>query len=229
MEKMLKINKITKCFKEKTAVNGLSFGVEKGEVFALLGSNGAGKTTTIKMILGLMKPDSGDIELSEDIKVGYSPDTPYFPPFLTGRETLEYYGAVSGMKKDERRRQATALLETVGLEDSKTKVSKYSKGMTQRLAIAQALLGDPDMLILDEPTAGLDAMGRIEMIGLIGRLKKAGKTIILNSHILGDIEQVCDRGIIMKSGTVLTEWEKNADNGGRSLQEIFIETIGGIE
>ena len=101
--------------------------------------------------------------------------------------------------------------------------------MTQRLAIAQSLLGDPDMLILDEPTAGLDAMGRIEMIGLIGRLKKAGKTIILNSHILGDIEQVCDRGIIMKSGTVLTEWEKNADNGGRSLQEIFIETIGGIE
>ena len=226
---MLKINKLSKSFREKRAVDGLSFSVEKGEVFALLGSNGAGKTTTIKMILGLMAPDSGDIELSEDIKVGYSPDTPYFPPFLTGRETLEYYGAVSGMKKDERRRQAGELLETVGLEDSRTKVSKYSKGMTQRLAIAQSLLGDPDMLILDEPTAGLDAMGRIEMIQLIGRLKKAGKTIILNSHILSDIEQVCDRGIIMKNGTVLTEWERNADNGGRSLQEIFIETIGGIE
>ncbi|WP_295154989.1 ABC transporter ATP-binding protein [uncultured Ruminococcus sp.] len=226
---MLKINKLSKSFREKRAVDGLSFSVEKGEVFALLGSNGAGKTTTIKMILGLMAPDSGDIELSEDIKVGYSPDTPYFPPFLTGRETLEYYGAVSGMKKDERRRQAGELLETVGLEDSRTKVSKYSKGMTQRLAIAQSLLGDPDMLILDEPTAGLDAMGRIEMIQLIGRLKKAGKTIILNSHILSDIEQVCDRGIIMKNGTVMTEWERNADNGGRSLQEIFIETIGGIE
>lgn len=226
---MLKINKLSKSFREKRAVDGLSFSVEKGEVFALLGSNGAGKTTTIKMILGLMAPDSGDIELSEDIKVGYSPDTPYFPPFLTGRETLEYYGAVSGMKKDERRRQAGELLEIVGLEDSRTKVSKYSKGMTQRLAIAQSLLGDPDMLILDEPTAGLDAMGRIEMIQLIGRLKKAGKTIILNSHILSDIEQVCDRGIIMKNGTVLTEWERNADNGGMSLQEIFIETIGGIE
>ena len=226
---MLKINNLSKSFREKRAVDGLSLSVEKGEVFALLGSNGAGKTTTIKMILGLMAPDSGDIELSEDIKVGYSPDTPYFPPFLTGRETLEYYGAVSGMKKDERRRQAGELLETVGLEDSRTKVSKYSKGMTQRLAIAQSLLGDPDMLILDEPTAGLDAMGRIEMIQLIGRLKKAGKTIILNSHILSDIEQVCDRGIIMKNGTVLTEWERNADNGGRSLQEIFIETIGGIE
>ncbi len=226
---MLKITGITKSFKEKKAVSGLSFNVEKGEVFALLGSNGAGKTTTIKMILGLIQPDSGSIELSDGIKVGYSPDTPYFPPFLTGRETLEYYGAVSGMKKSERRRQAKELMSLVGLEDSKTKVSRYSKGMTQRLALAQSLLGDPDMLILDEPTAGLDAMGRIEMIQLIGRLKKSGKTIILNSHILSDIEQVCDRGIIMKNGSVLTSWEKDADNGGKSLQEIFIETIGGIE
>lgn len=226
---MIKCKEITKRFKEKCAVENLSFSVEKGEVFALLGSNGAGKTTTIKMILGLMKPDNGSIEHEDGIKIGYSPDTPYFPPFLTGRETLEYYGAVSGMKKSERRRQAEELLKTVGLEDSKTKVSKYSKGMTQRLAIAQSLLGDPDMLILDEPTAGLDAMGRIEMIQLIAKLKKAGKTIILNSHILGDIEQVCDRGVIMKNGRVLTEWEKNADNGGRTLQEIFIETIGGIE
>ena len=226
---MLKINRITKRFKEKCAVNDLSFSVEKGEVFALLGSNGAGKTTTIKMILGLLHPDEGTIALDKGVTTGYSPDTPYFPPFLTGRETLEYYGAVSGMKKAERRKQAGELLSLVGLEDSKTKVSRYSKGMIQRLSVAQSLLGDPDLLILDEPTAGLDAMGRIEMIQLIARLKKAGKTIVLNSHILGDIEQVCDRGIIMKNGTVLTEWDKSADNGGRTLQEIFIETIGGIE
>ena len=183
----------------------------------------------IQMILGLMNPDSGTIEKADQLKIGYSPDTPYFPPFLTGRETLEYYAAVSGMKKAERRSQASELLRAVGLEDSKTKVSKYSKGMTQRLAIAQSLLGNPDLLIFDEPTSGLDAMGRIEMIRLIEKLKKEGRTIILNSHILSDIEQVCDRGIIMKNGEMLTEWEKNADHGGKNLQEIFIEKIGGME
>lgn len=226
---MIECKEITKNFRDKCAVDHLSFTVGQGEVFALLGSNGAGKTTTIKMILGLLQPDTGSVRYDDGLKIGYSPDTPYFPPFLTGKETLEYYGAVSGMNKQERCRQADELLRIVGLEDSRTKVSKYSKGMTQRLAVAQSLLGDPDLLIFDEPTAGLDAMGRIEMIRLIAGLKKAGKTIILNSHILSDIEQVCDRGIIMKNGKALNEWEKKADNGGKNLQEIFIETIGGIE
>lgn len=226
---MLECKELTKSYKGKLAVDKLSFKVKKGEVFALLGSNGAGKTTTIKMILGLMKPNSGSAEISGNIKIGYSPDTPYFPPFLTGRETLEYYAAISGVKKNERRSQVKKLLEITGLEDDKTKVSGYSKGMLQRLALAKSLIGDPDLLILDEPTAGLDALGRIEIIRLIGRLKSSGKTIILNSHILSDIEQVCDRGIIMKSGSVVNTWEKAADNGGKSLQDIFIESIGGLE
>lgn len=226
---MLECKELTKSYKGKLAVDKLSFKVKKGEVFALLGSNGAGKTTTIKMILGLVKPNSGSVGISDNIKIGYSPDTPYFPPFLTGRETLEYYAAISGVKRSDRCLQAKKLLEIAGLEDDKTKVSGYSKGMLQRLALVQSLIGDPDLLILDEPTAGLDALGRIEIIRLIGRLKSSGKTIILNSHILSDIEQVCDRGIIMKSGSVVTTWEKAADNGGKSLQDIFIESIGGLE
>ena len=173
---MLIVKNLVKNFKNKKAVNDLSFTVNKGEVFALLGNNGAGKTTTIKMILGLLKIDGGTIEVQDGVRIGYSPDTPYFPPFLTGRETLEYYAGISKMDKATRDERITLMLKTVGLEDSKTKVSKYSKGMTQRLALAQALLEDPELLILDEPTAGLDALGRIEIIELIKRLKEMGKT-----------------------------------------------------
>lgn len=223
---MLKCKNLNKTYGEKTVVRDLSFDVNDGEVFALLGSNGAGKTTTIKMILGLTKKDSGEIELNQDVKIGYSPDTPYFPPFLSGREVLSYYAGIQKIPREKSRAEITALLETVGLEDDKTKVKNYSKGMLQRLAFAQALLGNPELLILDEPTAGLDVMGRIEIIELIGRLKKAGKTVVLNSHILSDIEQVCDRGIIIGKGRLLETWDKNEEHGGKSLQDIFKETVG---
>ncbi|MBQ8568573.1 MAG: ABC transporter ATP-binding protein [Oscillospiraceae bacterium] len=224
---MLECKELVKRYKEKCAVDNLSFKVNKGEVFALLGSNGAGKTTTIKMILGLVKKDGGQIILADDIKIGYSPETPYFPPFLTGYEVLDYYGAIQKIPKDERKNIIPKLLETAGLENNKTRVKNYSKGMLQRLALAQSLLGDPQLLILDEPTAGLDALGRLEMMKLIGGLKNSGKTVIINSHILSDIERVCDRGIIMKNGAVLNTWNKS-DNNEKSLEEIFIDTIGGI-
>lgn len=132
--------------------------------------------------------------------IGYSPETPYFPPFLTGKEVLQYYGELQKIPKKELEAECGRLMEAVGLEDDGTKVRYYSKGMLQRLALAQALLGNPSILILDEPCAGLDVMGRIEMLNLILQLKKDGKTIIMNSHILSDIEKVCDRGIIMKNG-----------------------------
>lgn len=224
---MLECMELIKKYKEKYAVDKLSFKVNKGEVFALLGSNGAGKTTSIKIILGLIKPDGGRINKAEGIKIGYSPETPYFPPFLTGYEVLDYYGAVQKISKEERKNIIPRLLETAGLENNKTKVKNYSKGMLQRLALAQSLLGDPELLILDEPTAGLDALGRLEMMQLIEKLKKSGKTIIINSHILSDIERVCDRGIIMKNGVQLGTWNKS-DNNEKSLEEIFIDTIGGI-
>lgn len=225
---MLECKSLTKFYGEKCVVDHLSFCVHPGEVFALLGSNGAGKTTTIKMILGLVKPSSGEILLDPDIKVGYSPDTPYFQPFLTGTETLEYYAAVQGLSKKKRREEIFRLLNTVGLEPDKTKVRHYSKGMLQRLAVAQSLLGDPDLLILDEPTAGLDAIGRMEILDLIGRLKDAGKTVILNSHILSDVEQLCDRGIVIKEGVTVGTWDKS-DSAVKGLQEVFMEAVGGYK
>lgn len=225
---MLSCRDITKKYKNVTVVDNLSFQVEEGEVFALLGSNGAGKTTTIKMILGLIRKDSGEIEKKEGLTIGYSPETPYFPPFLNGREALTYYAKIQKIDKTSISNLVGELLEVVGLEDSKTKIKVYSKGMLQRLALAQALLGNPQLLILDEPTAGLDALGRVEMMQLIGELKKQGKTIILNSHILNDIERVCDRGIIMKKGKVLKTWTRQEEHQGKSLEEIFVETVGGV-
>lgn len=224
---MLECMNLTKSYKKKCVVNNLSFSVQRGEIFAFLGSNGAGKTTTIKMILGLVGIDGGRVEMEKGIRVGYSPETPYFPPFLTGYEVLDYYARIQKLPKPEHRAEITELLHVVGLENSKTRVKNYSKGMLQRLALAQALLGNPELLILDEPTAGLDALGRLEMMQLIGKLKNAGRTILINSHILSDIERICDRGIIIKNGVQMGNWNK-ADNNPQTLEEMFLELVGGI-
>lgn len=222
---MIKIENLTKSYKGKKVVNNLSFEIKDGELFALLGSNGAGKSTTIKMILELVKKDSGIIEKQQDIRIGYSPETPYFPPFLTGKEVLHYYGQLQKIPKEELETQCTNLMDEVGLEDDNTKVRFYSKGMLQRLAMAQAMLGDPEFLILDEPCAGLDAMGRLEMLKLIEKLKKKGKTILMNSHILNDMEKVCDSGIIMKKGQKLRDFTKADLQGTQSLEDMFVEAV----
>ena len=224
---MIECTNLTKSYKKKRVVDNLSFSVNNGEIFAFLGSNGAGKTTTIKMILGLVGIDSGEVKIAENIRIGYSPETPYFPPFLTGYEVLEYYAGIQKISKTERKTEIPKLLETVGLENDKTRVKNYSKGMLQRLALAQALLGNPNLLILDEPTAGLDALGRLEIMQLIEKLKIGGKTIIINSHILNDIERICDRGIIIKKGIQMGVWNKS-DNNTRTLEEIFPDLVGGI-
>lgn len=163
----------------------------------------------------------------DGIYIGYSPETPYFYPFLTGREVLTLFGKLQKIDKNKLPSIISELLNTVELKDNNIKTKNYSKGMLQRLAIAQSLLGDPDLLILDEPTAGLDALGRVEMMNLILRLKKSGKTIIINSHILNDIERVCDRGIIMKDGKLIYDWEKK--NNTKNLEDIFLDVIGGVE
>lgn len=225
---MLECVNITKRFKEKTVIENLSFNVKKGEVFALLGSNGAGKTTTIKIILGLIRLDSGSIEIGPNIKVGYSPETPYFHPFLTGVETMEYYAKLQRIDKSQRRKEIKEILNIVGLENGeRTTVENYSKGMIQKLALAQALLGNPDLLILDEPTAGLDALSRINMIETINDLKSQGKTIILNSHILNDVEKVADRGIVLKDGEIIKYLDKNDFTEDR-LEKTFVDALGGI-
>lgn len=225
---MLECSNLKKVYKEKCVVNDLSFRVNRGEIFAFLGSNGAGKTTTIKMILGLVKKDGGEVKIGENVQIGYSPETPYFPPFLTGYEVLEYYAKIQKIPKEKRKEEITELLDTVGLEKNKTRVKNYSKGMLQRLALAQSLLGNPELLILDEPTAGLDALGRLEIMQLIEKLKKAGKTIVINSHILNDIERICDRGIIIKKGKQMGTWDKS-DNNPKSLEEIFLDLVGGMK
>lgn len=225
---MLECVNITKRFKEITVIENLSFNVKKGEVFALLGSNGAGKTTTIKIILGLIRLDSGSIEIGPNIKVGYSPETPYFHPFLTGVETMEYYAKLQRIDKSQRRKEIKEILNIVGLENGeRTTVGNYSKGMIQKLALAQALLGNPDLLILDEPTAGLDALSRINMIETINDLKSQGKTIILNSHILNDVEKVADRGIVLKDGEIIKYLDKNDFTEDR-LEKTFVDALGGI-
>ncbi len=229
MDYIITISGLTKSYQGKKVVDNLSFSMKKGTLFALLGSNGAGKSTTIKMILSLVKKEGGSINIRENTSIGYSPETPYFPPFLTGMEVLVYYGRLQKLSAANLKETCEQLLKLTGLENEKTKIKYYSKGMLQRLALAQALLGNPQVLVLDEPCAGLDAMGRIEMIELIDRLKKQGKTILMNSHILSDIEKVCDEGIIMNKGKVLRTFTKDEFLDDRKLEDIFVETIGGIE
>lgn len=224
---MLRCISIRKTYKGKVVLSDLNFSVNKGEVFALLGSNGAGKTTAIKIILGLIRADSGVVEIAPNIKIGYSPETPYFHPFLTEVETMKYYAKLQKMNKRQIRNDIKEILNMVGLTNSQSiKVGNYSKGMTQKLALAQALLGNPDLLILDEPTAGLDAMSRLNMIEIIQNLKKEGKTIVVNSHILNDVEKVADRGIILKDGEVIKDLDNN-DFTKDMLERTFIDAIGG--
>ena len=224
MNDILVLKNVQKKYKETAVVKDLSLNIKKGEVFALLGANGAGKTTTIKMILGLAKASSGDIEIEDGAKIGYSPETPYFPEYLTAMEVMNYYAGIEGDKAKKDKAYLRGLLEVTGLEDSKVKVKNYSKGMIQRLALAQALISDPDILILDEPTAGLDALGRKHNLELLKKLKEQGKTVIINSHILHDIEAVCDRGVIMRKGEVLDTWTK--DESDESLEDKFIRLVG---
>ncbi|NLK86095.1 MAG: ABC transporter ATP-binding protein [Clostridiaceae bacterium] len=225
--KILECRELVKKYGGTEAVAGLSFSVEKGEVLGLLGPNGAGKTTTIKMILGLTRPTGGDVTIDRETRIGYSPETPYFHPFLTGCEVLRFYSRLQRLDKEKAEPQIRRLLELTGLSDAEDKrIKNYSKGMLQRLAFGQALLGDPDLLILDEPTSGLDAVGRIEMLQLVSELKSKGKTIIFNSHILSDVEKIADRTIFITNGRLAGQVSRS-ELCGTSLEELFVKTVGG--
>lgn len=210
---------------EVVAVSDLNLEVEEGEIFGFLGPNGAGKTTTIKMLLGLIFPTSGTAEVlgrpAGDLdmrrQVSYLPESPYFYDHLTGVELLDFYGRLFAIPKNDRKRRVHELMEMVGLKNDKAKhLKQYSKGMLQRIGIAQALVNDPKLLILDEPTSGLDPVAHIEIRRLIHSLREHGKTVFLSSHQLPDVERVCDRvailnfGKMVKAGTVaeLTEGER---------------------
>ena len=194
------------------AVRGVSFDIEAGEIFGLVGPNGAGKSTTIKMITGLVRPDAGSIELfGEPVsnveirsRLGYVPENPNLYEHLKARELMIYHGGLHGLSRAESLERAEELLELVGLDDALDRaVSKFSKGMKQRAGLAQALIGDPDFVVLDEPQSGLDPIGRREVRDLIVELRRRGKTILFCSHILPDIEDVCDRVALLHQGQVV--------------------------
>ena len=191
------------------ALNALDLDVKRGEIFGLLGPNGSGKTTTIKLLLGLLFPTSGealvfgqnaaDVEKNE--RVGFLPEESYLYRFLTAEETLDFYGRLFDMSPFVRKKRANELIETVGLQGArKRQLKEYSKGMTRRIGLAQALINDPELIVLDEPTSGLDPLGTRQMKNLILKLRDEGKTILMCSHLLADVEDVCDRIAILHQG-----------------------------
>lgn len=216
-------------FSKIKALEKLNLSVEKGEIFGFLGPNAAGKTTTIKILMHLTFPTSGQAWIlgkkigSREVKqkVGYLPENPAFYPNLTGFELLCFYGRLFGLSSSENRTRISELLGLVGLEDAaKLPVGGYSKGMLQRIGMAQSLLNDPEVVVLDEPLAGVDPVGRKLLRDLILRLKESGKTVFFSTHILQDVELICDRVAILINGKLVSV--------GR-LDEILTEEIESIE
>jgi ABC-2 type transport system ATP-binding protein len=194
------------------ALKGVSVTVEKGEIYGLLGQNGAGKTTLIKILLGITKPSFGEARLLDEAvgtanvrsRVGYLPEDHRFPDYHTGYSLLDFYGSLLGVSRPERQKRIPAMLELVGIKGRMTyKIRTYSKGMKQRLGIAQAMMHDPEVIFLDEPTDGVDPVGRKEIRAIMQRLKEEGKTIFLNSHLLGEVELICDRVGILQQGEMV--------------------------
>jgi ABC-2 type transport system ATP-binding protein len=216
----VRIENLTKIFpvplrrQRVTAVRNISFEVRPGEVYGLLGPNGSGKSTTLKILLGLVTPnqgramifgqDSRDYHSRRD--VGFLPENPYFYKFLTAAETLRFYGKVCGMGGTALNKRIDELIHLVGLEDARDRrIGGFSKGMLQRIGLAQALIQDPRLVVLDEPTAGVDPAGSHQIRDLILDLKKRGKTVLLTSHLLEQVQEICDRVGIMARGEMIRE------------------------
>lgn len=212
---ILHLERVSKTYRGRIrALGGISLNVRAGEVFGLLGPNGAGKSTLVKILMTVVRPSEargtmlgcriGDKKSLR--RVGYLPEHHRFPPYLSGLQVLNYYGALSNVGRRARRKRAGELLDLVGMTKwGKTKVSKYSKGMNQRLGLAQALINDPEVVFLDEPADGVDPLGRRDIREILKRLRDEGKTVFLNSHLLGEVEMVCDRVSILQHGNVVRE------------------------
>jgi ABC-2 type transport system ATP-binding protein len=217
MSEIIEIENLTKDYqvgfftkKKVRALDGLSLTVRRGEVFGFLGANGAGKTTTLKLLMRLIYPSAGRAKiLGRDIsditmhnRIGYLPENPYFYDYLTARELVGYFGRLFGLNNEEQKDRTEKLLTRVGLEEKSwnKQLRKFSKGMLQRVGLAQALVNDPEVIFLDEPMSGLDPIGRKQVRDLILELKSQGKTVFMCSHILSDIEVLCDRVAILRNG-----------------------------
>lgn len=221
--------------RQVTALRGLSLDIPAGHVYGLLGPNGSGKSTTLKILLGLVTPTSGTSEIfgvpSSEVKsridVGFLPENPYFYKFLTGAETISFYGKLCGLGGRALRDRVAELLELVGLEDAADRrVGSYSKGMLQRIGLAQAMVHDPRLLILDEPTAGVDPAGSRQIRDLVLQLKQRGKTVLLTSHLLEQVQEVCDRVGILAKGQLVREGSLDILTGVSGQTEYLIENAG---
>jgi ABC-2 type transport system ATP-binding protein len=218
---IISINNVTKEFSSKSfskdkiiALNDFSLNVEKGEIFGILGPNGAGKTTLIKILLGIVFPTRGDVKVfdrnisdeSYKKKIGYLPENHKFPNYLNAEQILYYFGMLGGMSKINVEKKSGEYLKMVGMDKwKKLKIKKYSKGMMQRLGLAQALMNNPELVFLDEPTDGVDPIGRKEIRDILLNFKTEGRTIFLNSHLLSEVELICDRVAILNKGQLIKE------------------------
>ena len=222
---------------DRAAVKNLRLSVRSGEVFGFLGPNGAGKTTTMNVLLGFVNASSGDAFLfganvHEPIarqRIGYLPELTYYYKFLTAEELLRFYARIFGIPKAETEGRIDAALKLVELEAARKRpIKTYSKGMQQRVGLAQALINNPDLLILDEPTSGLDPIGRMKVREIIQRLKDEGKTVFFSSHELGEVETVCDRVAILHQGELKVEGRVSelADQHQCNLEQLFLKVIG---
>jgi ABC-2 type transport system ATP-binding protein len=244
MEPILKIDQLVVQYRSqelgqvvKTAVNGLSLTVEPGEVFGFLGPNGAGKTSTMNVLLGFLPPAAGSASLfgvpvDRPIarqRIGYLPELTYYYRFLSAEELLRFYARIFNIPRTERESRIDAVLKLVELESARRRpIRTYSRGMQQRVGLAQALINNPDLLILDEPTSGLDPIGRMKVREVIQRLQREGKTVFFSSHELGEVETVCDRVAILRDGELKALGRVDALIGQYQcdLEKIFLKVIG---
>lgn len=240
---ILEVHQLGKCFGTHKVLSGLDMDVPEHSIFGFVGQNGAGKTTTMKIILGLLKPDNGSItlcgkkvvygETKTNRSIGFLPDVPEFYGYMNPLEYLRLCGEITGMTKEKTRSKSAELLSLVGLRDGKKKIGGFSRGMKQRLGIAQALLNEPKLLICDEPTSALDPIGRKEILDILLAIK--GKTTVLfSTHILSDVESVCDHIAILHKGKLalhgtLSEMKKLYRNKGFVLEFANVEEASGFE
>ena len=230
---MLQINGLYKSFNEKAVIKGLDLSVREHSIFGFIGKNGAGKTTTMKMILGLLKPDKGEIMVAgEQVTfgqtktnryIGYLPDVPEFYPFMTAKEYLCFCGEITGMDRETIRKRSDELLEMVGLFGEKHRIKGYSRGMKQRLGIAQALLNRPKLLICDEPTSALDPIGRKEILDTLMNVREQ-TTVLFSTHILSDVERICSDVAFLNEGTVSLSGKLSDIKSKYRTEEYLIET-----
>ncbi len=232
---MISITVATKRYGSATAVDNVSFEVRQGESFALLGPNGAGKTSLVKMLLGFTRPTSGTLSINGmsvtdpmcRASVGYCAENNAIPPYLTGYEFLARHAELIGLSKDQARTEIEAIIISVGMQGKEKQAARtYSKGMVQRIGLGAALLGSPKLLILDEPVSGLDPIGIREVRMLLEERKRMGTTILLNSHLLSEVEKVCDTAAIIKNGKILIKESISAIvKDGESLEDVFVRMI----